>query len=124
MRILDVRPLSASVDIRTARQILAAEIADPDKVLLIIRGDSPDIGMFAERARHTTDGVGFRESLWIRNPAIFDDGQEQEWFGDDETACSVVLDFHDRPVGLLRSDDSLFRIDQLLREAITPRRRF
>lgn len=118
MRILDVRSFSSGGDVRSARRILAAEIEDPNKVLLIIRGDSPEIGMFAERARHATDGVGFREAIWVRNTVIFEDGQEEAWFGDDQNACAVVLNFGDEPVGLLSSDDTLFRIDQLLREAI------
>jgi len=119
MKILDVDPISPDADIATARKILAAEIANPNKVLLIIRGDSPGVGKFAEKARHATDGTGFRETIWVRDLAIFLHGQQEAWFGD-QANCAVVLDFADQPVGCLRPDATLFRIDQLLRHAITP----
>lgn len=111
MRILPVRPGSEAEDIGNGRKTLAAEIAHPAKTVIIIRGNEPHIGQFADRAAVRSDSFGFREAVWVQSDEILTEDQIA-WFKGHERVCAVVLDFDDKPIVWLGPDSTLFEIEK------------
>ncbi len=117
MRILDVTKSTAQADIDKARAIVIAEISHPSKVVMIIRGSSPEVGQFADRANGRAVAFPFREVLWIKNAAIFETGQESALFTNHGTACAVVLDLNDQPAAWLKTSDGAYQVEKAFLKA-------
>ena len=117
MQILAVRSSQKAEDIRTARAIITAAIAHPEKSVMIIRGDSQEISHFANRASGIAARFPWREVLWVQEPEIFETKFERDMFGAGEAACAVILDLNDQPAITLTEDASLFEIDRAFRTA-------
>ena len=111
MRILDVRPDHEQEDIDLGRAIVRAEIAHPARVVMIVRGDGPDVARFADRAAGRADPFAYREVLWLRDRRVFPPGLEDELFDDEDEWCAVVLSLGDEPVVWLAAHASLWEIE-------------
>jgi len=111
MRILDVRPGHVRRDVAAARAALAAELAHPEKVVMIVRGNSPSTALFADRAAGRAAPFPFREVVWVRDRRIFMPGQERRLFEGEDEWCAVVLDLDDEPVVWLADHASTLDIE-------------
>jgi hypothetical protein len=111
MRIVDVRPGHAE-DVDGGRKVLDAEIAHPSISIMIIRGSTPEIGQFTDRAGTRSDPFPWRSAVWVKNDAIFTPQNKARWFGGRDEACAVILDLNDEPAEWLKPADTLFRIEQ------------
>ncbi len=98
MRILDVRPGHAREDIRESRAALRSVLDHPAMVAMIVRGRSPEVSRFADRAERRAAPFPFREVVWVRDRRIFEPGQEESLFEGEDEWCAVVLDLNDEPV--------------------------
>lgn len=120
MRILDVRvgtPNEAN-DIALGRTTLQAEISHPSKTIMVIRSSGADISLFADRASGRATAFPWREVVWVKNNKIFNAGQENMLFPENNTDhCAVILDLADRPVVWLQADSSVPDIEDAFLEA-------
>jgi len=120
MRILDVRvetPKEKS-DIAKGRVVLQSEISHPAKTVMVIRGTTPEISFFADNADGRSTAFPWREVVWVKNTAIFDEGQEIMLFPKKfMNHCAVVLDLEDKPVAWLKEDSSLTDIEEAFLKA-------
>jgi len=117
MRILDVRDGNKD-DIEKGRAILLSEIAHPSKTVMIIRGDGPEIALFADAADGRSAPFPWREVVWVKNHSIFEDGQEKELFsGGNDKSCAVMLDLDDTPLVWLSADSNPLQIEKAFLKA-------
>lgn len=98
MRILDVDPDDQDNSIESGRAVVRAEIEHPSKTIVLIRGDSPQIARFADRASAQCDSVVWREAVWVKDSRIFPEGWEERFFGSDseDECCGVVVGDNDQ----------------------------
>lgn len=111
MRIVDVRP-GHDEDVAEGQKVLKGEIEHPSMTVMIIRGSTPEIGQFADRAGTRCDPFPWRSAVWVKNDRIFTPQNKDSWFKDHDDACAVILDLNDRPADWLKPADTLFRIEQ------------
>jgi hypothetical protein len=90
------------------------------KVLVIVKGEAPEIAEFVTRLRPAVEKVDWRELVWIRDPLRFSKGVPDWWFrgGEGEDACAVILGPEREPVGTLAADSSQYDIDIALLDAM------
>jgi hypothetical protein len=111
MRVVDIRPGHEAEDIQYGRGALAAEIQHPAKTVMIIRGASPQISHFADKANARCAPFPWRSAVWLMDPRIFSARQEEEWFADHAESCAVILDLKDDPASWLAETASAYDIE-------------
>lgn len=122
MRMLEAAPSCGIKEAEIARQILLDEITKPNRVVVVIRGNSPEIATFADRVDRVIGSSPWRQAIWVRDSRIMKKKDEDRWFGNAENACAVVLNFQDEPTGTLHADSSIYDIELSLIEAMRVRR--
>jgi len=119
MEIFGIRPHFEKQDLEVARRRLASELNSLGKILVIIRGDSVAAEEFSRRVKELTDRSTWRKTIWVRDSRIIGSRREAAWFGEDSTACAVVLSFLKEPVGLLCDSSSTYDISVMLQLALS-----
>lgn len=110
MRVLSVRDGSEAEDIESGRAILSMTIGHPSITAMVVRGLSPEIRRFADKAASRADPFPWREVVWMTDDRLFQADQDA-WFRDHPAACAVVLDIRDQPVVWLGPSAHVFDID-------------
>jgi hypothetical protein len=103
-------------ELEQRRAILVREIDHPAKTIVVARGSEPAVSILVSNAQMAADRP-WRLVLWVKQPAIFRDGEEARLFGEDGAIAAVLLDFHDRIAARLRADASVIDIDDAFRAA-------
>lgn len=111
MRVVDVGDSNPQGDIEEGRKILRTEIEHPSQSVMIVRGATPAVSRFVDLASVRSDAFPWRVGVWVRNDQIFQDGEEDAWFGGHDEACAVILSLNDDPVEWLGENDGLFDIE-------------
>lgn len=112
MRVLDLRLGHEEEDRQWGRYVIQTEVAHPSKTVMLIRGDSPEVAHLADRAATRSNGLGWREVIWVRDHSLFPDDTELRWFGYEDRYAAVVLDFNDAPAARLDMSATLYDIEQ------------
>ena len=112
MRVVEIVEEHRDEDIKRARKIIRQEVGHPSKTVMIIRGKSPAIGQFADRAAVRSNVFPWREVVWVRDDDILTQEQVDKWFNRKLQYCAVVLDFSDKPVAHLAADATLLQIEK------------
>ena len=111
MRVVDARDKNDAAGIKAGRKVLGTEIANPSMSVMIIRGDSPEVSRFVDLASVRCDPFPWRQGVWVRKDFIFPQDKLEQWFGDHDDACAVILDLQDRPAEWLKPQTRVFAIE-------------
>jgi hypothetical protein len=92
---IEVNAASEAEDIQAGRDALDLELGRPEKVIMVIRGDT-DMDGFAAMASGRA-ATSWREVIWCKVDndllqGILSNAEYQGWFAGNPGSCSVVLD--------------------------------
>lgn len=92
------------------RSVLRTAIAQPAHIIMLVRGDGPEISAFVDKSASLCSEIAWQEVIWVMNRAIFESGQEEKFFDkhtSDNNYCAAILNFNDVPAAWLKVDDPL-----------------
>ena len=115
LHILEADP-TVGAEFDRARSIFDREIDHPKKTVLVARGDGPAVSRFVSDAENVADRR-WRIVLWVKNTALFHDGEEEALFSGDRSVIAVLLDFDDNVSQEFRVGDSMIDVDDAFRAA-------
>lgn len=92
------------------RDVLSTVIARKANIIMIVRGDSPEISAFVDKSASLCAEIAWQEVIWVMNPSIFEPDQEENFFRQhtsDRSYCAAILNYNDVPAAWLKVDDPL-----------------
>ena len=116
MRIVVVRSGHEAADISAGKELVDAEITHPAKTVAFVLGDSAAVGQLADRVGTRSDGMPWRELVWLKvsGPTakkILGDVRYNDWFPNTRVRA-VILDFEDNVTARLPSDATFAAIEK------------
>ena len=89
------------------------------RVLVVVRGDSPEIARFATGIRPTVEGVAWRKLVWLRDRSRTIQEIQAEWIQEDQSADTVlVINIEQKSVVSIPINSSRYEIEVALLDAL------